>query len=98
VRWKDWKVHFTTMESWIDGKTSKGWPKVVNLRSDPFERAIDESFMYTRWYADKLWLFVPIQERVGAFVASFREFPVRQPSASFNLDAIMQALSRASGR
>jgi arylsulfatase len=54
--------------------------------------------MYTRWYADKLWLFVPIQERVAEFVASFREFPVRQPSASFNLDPIMQSLSRGGGR
>ncbi|MBK7685726.1 MAG: arylsulfatase [Rhodocyclaceae bacterium] len=95
VRWNDWKIHFTIMEDWVNGKSSKGWPKVVNLKSDPFERAIDESPMYFRWYGDKLWLFVPIQQRVGAFVASFKEFPMRQPSASFSLDSITQMLSRA---
>ena len=94
VRWKDWKLHFTIMEDWIGGKTSKGWPKVVNLKSDPFERAVDESFMYTRWYADKFWLFVPVQQQVGTFVASFKDYPARQTSASFNLDPIMQVLSR----
>jgi arylsulfatase len=94
VRWNDWKIHFTIMEDWVNGKSSKGWPKVVNLKSDPFERAMEESPMYFRWYGDKLWLFVPIQQRVGAFIASFKEFPMRQPSASFNLDPIMQMLSR----
>ena len=94
VRWNDWKIHFTIMEDWVNGKSSKGWPKVVNLKSDPFERAMEESPMYFRWYGDKLWLFVPIQQRVGAFIASFKEFPMRQSSASFNLDPIMQMLSR----
>lgn len=88
-------MHFTVLSDWVNGKSSKGWPKVVNLRSDPFERAMDESFMYTRWYGDKLWLFVPIQQRVGAFVASFKEFPARQASASFNVDQVIQMLGRA---
>lgn len=95
VRWKDWKVHFTVLSDWVNGTTAKGWPKVVNLRSDPFERAMDESFTYTRWYTDKLWLFVPIQQRVGAFVASFKEFPARQASASLNVDQVIQMLGRA---
>ncbi len=95
VRWKDWKVHFTLLSDWVNGTTAKGWPKVVNLRSDPFERAMNESFTYTRWYTDKLWLFVPIQQRVGAFVASFKEFPARQASASLNVDQVIQMLGRA---
>ncbi len=44
VRWGDWKVHFTLMEDWISGKiTKQTFPKVVNLRQDPFERAMAES-------------------------------------------------------
>jgi arylsulfatase A-like enzyme len=39
VRWGDWKMHFTIMEDWISGKiTKQTFPKVVNLRQDPFER------------------------------------------------------------
>ena len=95
VRWNDWKVHFTLQEDWISGKITKPVaPKVVNLRQDPFERAMFDSDMYIRWMVDKLWLYVPIQQRVGAFVASFREFPPRQRAASFNLDQVMEQIGR----
>jgi arylsulfatase len=50
--------------------------------------------MYTRWYGDKLWVMIPAQAIVGQFLQSFKEFPQRQKSASFNvqqtLDQIMQ--------
>jgi arylsulfatase A-like enzyme len=92
IRWKDWKVHFRKMDDWIHGVESKGWPLVVNLKSDPFERALDESELYLRWYGDKLWLFVPMQQLVGRFAATFKEFPMRQRSASFNIDPIMDQL------
>ena len=96
MRWGDWKISFALMEDWISGKVVKPTaPKVVNLRQDPFERAQDESLMYFRWYADKLWLFVPVQQKVGAFVASFREFPPRQTPASFNIDGVFQQIGRA---
>jgi len=96
VRWKDWKVHFREMNDWVRGGESKGWPMVVNLKSDPFERALDESAMYLRWYGDKLWLFVPVQHLVAKFAASFQAYPVRQRSASFDIDPIMEQLQRAS--
>jgi hypothetical protein len=35
--------------------------------------------------------------RGGAFVASFKEFPPRQRSASFNLDGIFEQIGRAVG-
>ena len=95
VRWNDWKVHFTLQEDWISGKITKPVaPKVVNLRQDPFERAMFDSDMYIRWMVDKLWLYVPIQQRVGAFVASFKDFPPRQRAASFNLDQVMEQIGR----
>jgi arylsulfatase A-like enzyme len=98
VRWGDWKIHFTLMEDWISGKiTKQTFPKVVNLRQDPFERAMSESEMYFRWYADKLWLFVPVQQQVAAFVATFKDFPPRQRPASFNIDQVFEQLGRAAG-
>jgi len=98
VRWNDWKIHFTLMEDWLSGKIVKQTsPKVVNLRQDPFERTMSESPMYFRWFGDKLWLFVPIQQKVGAFVASFKDFPPRQRPASFNIDQVFEQLGRAAG-
>ncbi len=94
VRIRDWKIHFTRMTDWIDGGRAKGWPVVINLRRDPFERSQD-SRMYFRWYADKLWTFVPVQGYVARFLATFKEFPQRQKSASLNIQQVLDQLERS---
>jgi arylsulfatase len=48
--------------------------------------------MYTRWYADKLWVMVPAQAIVGQFLQSFKEFPQRQKSASFNVQQVLDQM------
>ena len=53
-----------------------------------------ESKMYFRWWADKLWTFVPAQGVVGQFVGSFKEFPPSQPSATFGPDQALEMLSK----
>ena len=38
--------------------------------------------MYIRWYAENMWLFVPVQQKIKEFVANFHEYPYqlgRQP-------------------
>ena len=79
-RYGDWKVTFATKDSWwADVAKPRTVPLVINLRQDPFEMAQD-SPMYTRWYADKLWVMVPAQAIVGRFLMSFKDFPPRQTS------------------
>ena len=31
--------------------------------------------MYVRWYADLLWIFVPIQGEVAKFAATLKDYP-----------------------
>jgi len=89
LRYGDWKLHFAIKNSWWgEVSQSRTVPLVINLRQDPFEVTPD-SPMYTRWYADKLWTLMPAQLVVGQFLQTFREFPQRQKSASFNLDQIL---------
>jgi arylsulfatase len=90
VRVDDWKLHFTLMEDWIAGGKRSGWPKVINLRQDPFERMID-SQMYFRWYADKMWTFVPAQTFVARFLATFQEFPPKR-SSSLSVNQVLEKL------
>jgi hypothetical protein len=66
-----------------------GW---FNPRADPFERG-GESFEYGKWMADRAFLIVPSQAIVGQWLSSFKEFPIRQKPASFNLDSVMEKLS-----
>jgi arylsulfatase len=66
---------------------------VINLREDPFE-VTPELKMYTRWYGDKLWTLMPAQTIVGQFLQTFREFPQRQKSTTFNIDRILEQMQK----
>jgi arylsulfatase A-like enzyme len=92
-RYGDWKVTFATKDNWwADVAKPRTVPMVINLREDPFEVTMD-SGMYTRWYADKLWIMIPTQAIVGQFLQSFREFPPRQKSGSVNIQQILDKMN-----
>jgi len=83
VRWNDWKVNFAGIDGNIATGTRKitGWPLIVNLRADPYEKMAFESGSYIRWYADNLWLFVPIQQKVKEFLMTIPQFPFQEGSS-----------------
>jgi arylsulfatase len=92
LRWRDWKIHFATMPDGWAGQTHKhNFPIAMNLRTDPFETSMD-SGMYARFFADNLWLFVPMQQVVGQWLGTYREFPPRQATASFTVNKILQGM------
>jgi arylsulfatase len=41
---------------------------------------------------DHVYLLVPAQAYIGEFLATFREYPLRQKAASFNLDDVLRRL------
>ncbi|MBW1963096.1 MAG: arylsulfatase [Deltaproteobacteria bacterium] len=94
VRYKDWKLHFTIIEGDLTEAYRKtpSWPIVFNLRTSPFERPYFESKMYLRWMADQMWLFVPAQQVIGKFLATFKEFPQRQPIGSLSVEKVLMQM------
>jgi arylsulfatase len=96
VRYENWKVHFMEqrakgLEVWREPFSEMRIPKLVHLRSDPFERAPDDASMYyDRWFASHGYILVPAQVLVGAFLKTFEEFPPRQKPASFSIDQALQ--------
>lgn len=102
MRWNDWKVSFATEDGNIATAVCNvpGWPVIANIRADPYERASSQSGMYIRWYADNIWLFIPVQEKLKAFLTTLPEYPFQQGSslnaAGINYSSIqaMQALKR----
>jgi arylsulfatase A-like enzyme len=94
IRWNDWKIHFALQkQGWAGPREALNFPSVVNLRSDPYETSID-SGLYARFFADQLWLFVPTQQVVGKWLMTFREFPPRQPVASFTIDKMLAQMQQ----
>jgi arylsulfatase A-like enzyme len=101
IRVNNWKIAFKEQENkgldvWKREFTSLRAPNIYNLRSDPFERGT-ESFEYGKWIAGRAFLIVPSQAIVGQWLSSFKEFPIRQKPASFNLDEVIRKLSEPQG-
>jgi len=94
VRYQDWKLHFAVLEGNITEavRVQPAWPRVVNLRADPFERAMNDSEMYMRWMAENMWLFVPAQDYIGTFLQTFEQFPPRGGS-SLSVDMVLRQIT-----
>jgi len=98
VRVDDMKFIFLDQpDGWFGPKVTLDWPKMVNLRLDPYERCInfDEcpSAMMD-WWAHEFWRFVFVQEKVSELAKTFIEFAPQQAPASFNLDAIKAKIKK----
>ncbi|RLA00794.1 MAG: arylsulfatase [Gammaproteobacteria bacterium] len=96
VRVGEWKIIFTEMwgnlpTAW---KKTPSWPLIVNLRRDPYEKFLYESDMYTKWWADRMYLMVPAQVVVGKQLATLKEFPPARGS-SLSLGKLMDRITWA---
>jgi arylsulfatase len=80
---------------WQDPFVPLRFPKLFNLRSDPFETGDHESIDYPRWRVDHAFVMVPAQQYIGKFLATFREFPPSQKPGSFSIDDALQSLQTA---
>jgi hypothetical protein len=66
--------------------------QIFDLRADPFERC-DSSFLYDDWMVRRVFFAHGAQAVVGQWLQTFKDFPMRQRPASFNLDEVMRKLS-----
>ena len=98
LRYGDWKLVFTMMEGNLPTAYRKtpAWPKIINLRQDPFERHW-ESEMYTRWFADKMWTMVPGQVIVRKYLESLKDFPPTRGS-SLSIDKVLEQMTSKPGQ
>ena len=99
LRYNNWKMTFLRQNSigfkvWETPFEELRWPTLTNLRMDPLERASDEAIDYQRWAAERMFMLAPAGAYVGQWLQSFREFPPRQKPGSFNLDRVMEAVTK----
>jgi arylsulfatase len=101
LRYDNWKVMFMeqktegTLRIWLEPFTVLRAPIIFNLRLDPYEHSQITSNTYYDWMFHKTFLLVPTQVLVGQFLATFKEFPPRQKSASFSLEEVVAKLTSA---
>ena len=100
LRYNNWKINFLEQKAhgldvWVEPFTVLRAPTITNLRMDPFERAREEHAIgYQQWYLDRMYIIAPAGAYVGKWLQSFREFPPRMKPGSFNLDRVMEAVSK----
>ncbi len=103
LRYGNWKVTFLAQNAkglrvWQQPFEPLRAPMLTNLRMDPFERAEEENAMgYQRWYLDRMFAIAPAAAYVGQWLQSFKEFPPRQKPGSFNLDRVMESVTKSQG-
>ena len=104
LRYDNWKFVFMeqrvtgTLRIWAEPFVTLRFPKIFNLRMDPYERADITSNTYYDWVINHVFAFVPAQDFVARFLMTFREYPQRQKAASFNLDEVMEKMKEGHGK
>jgi arylsulfatase A-like enzyme len=91
-RYEDWKISFLTqecngMDVWDCTYKQHRFPRIANLRRDPFENAqqAGATMGWQDWSFRRIYVLVPAQGIVGKFVQSFKDFPPRGAPASFSV-------------
>ncbi len=100
VRYGDFKVHFMIQEAhgfdvWKNPYTELGWPSLVDLRADPFERAMHESIGWGLWSTKRMYVLSGAAIVATDFLKTFLDFPQRQAPGSFSAENIMTQLENA---
>jgi len=100
LRYGNWKVTFLRQDAhglhvWQEPFVLLRAPMLTNLRMDPFELAHEIGMDYDRWFAEHMFLIAPAAGYVAQWLQSFKEFPPRQKPGSFNLDHVMEAVTKS---
>ena len=100
LRYDNWKFVFSeqrapgTLRVWGEPWTNLRFPKLFNLRMDPYERADITSNTYYDWWFEHAYICVPAQGIVGKFLKTFKEFPPSQKSGTFSIDQVLEQLKQ----
>lgn len=103
VRFDNWKVVFMeqrcpgTLAVWAEPFVPLRFPKLFNLRTDPFERADTTSNTYYDWFLSKDYMIGAAGAIVDDFLKTFKEYPPRQRAATFTIDQILEKMKASLG-
>jgi arylsulfatase A-like enzyme len=102
LRYNRWKMLFMEQRAeglnvWQDPLITLRFPKLIDLRGDPFEIAQRIAGDYDKWRVEHAFLVLPAVALVGQQLKSYVGFPPRQKPGSFNLDQVLEKLQQGGG-
>jgi arylsulfatase len=98
LRFGEWKFLFTEQDRWFNGvQNALTTPLITRLDLDPFER-FHEARGFDEWQENRSWALAPALGIVERFFETFEDYPPRQASVDFDVDAIMDVMMRGAGQ
>jgi len=102
LRYDRWKILFLEqrargLDVWQDPLVALRLPKIIDLRSDPFERAPFDAGEYGKWRVQRTFVLVPAQDLVAQHLQTYVQYPPRQKAGSFSLDQVLAKLQEGGG-
>jgi arylsulfatase A-like enzyme len=103
LRYDRWKLVFMEqraegLDVWQDPLITLRFPKLIDLRADPFEIAQHDAGDYDRWRVEHAFALVPAQAFVAKHLQTYVKYPPRQAPGSFSLDHVLEKLQRGAGQ
>ena len=102
LRYDRWKLVFMEQRAeglnvWQNPLIPLRFPKLFDLRADPFERAQTDAGDYAKWRVERAFVLVPAQAYVAEHLKTYVEYPPRQRPGSFSLDQVLAKLQSIGG-
>ncbi len=101
VRFDNWKIIFMeqrlpgTLGVWAEPFVHLRLPKIINLRTDPYEFAPTTSNSYYDWMIHRAYIIFAAQALRAKFVETFTDFPAIQKPNTFTVDDALKKMSEA---
>jgi arylsulfatase len=97
LRYDRWKIVFLEQRAeglsvWENPLIPLRFPKLFDIRADPFERAQTDAGEYAKWRVERAFALVPAQAYVANHLKTYIEYPPRQRPGSFALDQVLAKL------
>ena len=92
IRYKQFKITFSEKDGdrWDSPLLSLGRPRITNLLMDPFERQTGD--LNRQMNEHKAWVLTPLVGIVGAHLATFKDFPIRQLGLSADFGKTIEGI------
>ena len=103
LRYDNWKIVFMeqrlegTLGVWAEPFVRLRLPKIINLRTDPYEFAPVTSNSYYDWMLHNAYFIYAAQTAMAKFTETFKEWPAAQKPNTFTADDALRKLSEGAG-
>ncbi|MGB5263356.1 MAG: arylsulfatase [Lutimonas sp.] len=103
LRYGDWKAMFMEnradqLQIWLEPFVELRAPYLMNLRRDPFEKALHGSNTYYDWYIDRAYILMAMQGYAFNFLSTFKDYVPSQTAGDWSLSKTQKQIEAMSAK